>query len=146
MASASNCESLDARLASFKHRPASNSSLAYAGFSYTGPNDAVSCVFCHNTFENWGEDEEKLLTRHKALSPHCNGDAEMLELEDELRHLKASMLCRACKKTNVEQVTLPCGHLICCADCLSERRTCGACFALIKGTVQVYFAESVPDL
>ncbi|KAJ7310497.1 hypothetical protein JRQ81_007419 [Phrynocephalus forsythii] len=50
--------------------PVSSSTLAQAGFFYTGEQDKVKCFRCHITIEGWRQGDSAV-ERHKTVSPDC---------------------------------------------------------------------------
>nr|XP_006115453.1 E3 ubiquitin-protein ligase XIAP [Pelodiscus sinensis]XP_006115454.1 E3 ubiquitin-protein ligase XIAP [Pelodiscus sinensis]XP_006115455.1 E3 ubiquitin-protein ligase XIAP [Pelodiscus sinensis] len=50
--------------------PISSSTLARAGFFYTGEGDKVKCFSCHATIEGW-EHGDSAVGKHRTISPNC---------------------------------------------------------------------------
>ncbi|XP_046548285.1 death-associated inhibitor of apoptosis 1-like [Haliotis rubra] len=44
--------------------------------------------------------------------------------------------CRRCRVREVNMVFLPCGHMVCCAECGVISSTCDVCHAPIRGSVR----------
>jgi hypothetical protein len=53
--------------------------MARAGFYYTGFNDQVQCPSCNITVNSWTPDE-KPLTLHVLMSPHCSFVTKLLNI------------------------------------------------------------------
>ncbi|XP_028570914.2 E3 ubiquitin-protein ligase XIAP [Podarcis muralis] len=52
------------------HCPISSSTLAQAGFFYTGEGDKVKCFSCHAVIEGW-QNGDSAVGRHRTVSPNC---------------------------------------------------------------------------
>ncbi|NXX84361.1 XIAP ligase, partial [Urocolius indicus] len=62
------------------------STLAQAGFVYTGERDKVKCFSCFVTIEGWAPGDSAF-ERHKNLSPNCKFIAESTSLENNMQPL-----------------------------------------------------------
>lgn len=62
-------------------------------------------------------------------------------LKDRLRtensELKERTTCKICCESIVSIVFLPCGHLVCCAQCSPALKDCPVCRSTVKGTVRI---------
>ena len=63
-------------------------------------------------------------------------EAELLI--EENRQLKDLRLCKICLELNASIAFLPCGHLVCCADCAPAMMKCPICRECVKGTVKTF--------
>ena len=61
-------------------------------------------------------------------------------LEEENRQLKDQRMCKVCMDAEANILFLPCGHLVCCAECAPSLRNCAVCRSLIRGTVRTYLS------
>ncbi len=66
--------------------------------------------------------------------------AETRTLLEENRALKDQRMCKVCMDAEANIVFLPCGHLVCCANCAPALRNCAVCRSLIRGTVRTYLS------
>lgn len=59
------------------------------------------------------------------------------DMIDDLR-----IMCRMCNCSPATILLLPCGHLVCCDDCLMDVRRCpiNRCNKVVRGTKEVFFA------
>ncbi|RWS24136.1 uncharacterized protein B4U80_00746 [Leptotrombidium deliense] len=55
----------------YPHRLPSASSLARAGFYYSGEHDKVTCAFCSGTLGDWTIDDDPI-KEHQFWFPHCD--------------------------------------------------------------------------
>lgn len=62
-------------------------------------------------------------------------------LLSENEELKEQKTCKICCEETVSIVFLPCGHLVCCAQCSPALKDCPVCRTNIKGTVRVCLAD-----
>ncbi|XP_053390347.1 E3 ubiquitin-protein ligase XIAP-like [Mercenaria mercenaria] len=71
-----------------------------------------------------------------------DGDSSESEedIEESNRKLKDPVICKICFDAIACIITLPCGHMICCSQCISAFTTCAICRAQIKGTVRARMA------
>ena len=60
------------------------------------------------------------------------------ELQKQLNRLKESKNCRICMDAEVEVLFVPCGHVICCANCASMVKACPVCRVGITNMVRAY--------
>lgn len=63
--------------------------------------------------------------------------ADRTQLVAENEELKDRTRCKICCENSVSIVFLPCGHLVCCAQCAPALKKCAICRKEIKGTVRV---------
>lgn len=59
------------------------------------------------------------------------------KLEEQNREIKEKISCVICCEAERAITFLPCGHLVCCAQCAPACNTCAVCRKEIKGTVKV---------
>ncbi|XP_045193762.2 baculoviral IAP repeat-containing protein 3-like [Mercenaria mercenaria] len=62
------------------------------------------------------------------------------DIVEENRKLKDPVMCKICFDAMACIITLPCGHMICCSQCISALSKCAICRAQIKGTVRALMA------
>ena len=67
-------------------------------------------------------------------------DFETKKLRQENRQLKDQRMCKVCMDAEANIVFLPCGHLVCCANCAPALRNCAVCRSKIRGTVRTYLS------
>jgi hypothetical protein len=71
------------------------------------------------------------------------GDTSQTDQKDEEelnRQLKGRITCKICFNAIACIITLPCGHMVSCPQCIPARTKCAACRAHIKGTVRAIMA------
>lgn len=61
-------------------------------------------------------------------------------LKTENEKFKSSVICRNCNLNNVQILTLPCSHIVCCEKCADRLDNCPLCDDRILGTVRIYMA------
>ncbi|XP_060585583.1 putative inhibitor of apoptosis [Ruditapes philippinarum] len=69
-------------------------------------------------------------------SDESEAEVNRMELLEENRKLKDPVLCKICLDKIATIITLPCGHMSSCSQCISALSTCAICRARIKGTVR----------
>ncbi|XP_053390348.1 E3 ubiquitin-protein ligase XIAP-like [Mercenaria mercenaria] len=71
-----------------------------------------------------------------------DGDSSESEedIEESNRKLKDPITCKICFDAIACIITLPCGHMVCCSQCISALTKCAICRAQIKGTVRARMA------
>ena len=62
----------------------------------------------------------------------------ILKLEEENERLKKERTCCICLDSKVEQLFLPCSHMVCCMQCSLSVTQCPICRKHIKATARVY--------
>jgi len=65
---------------------------------------------------------------------------KMKKLNREVQTLKQSLTCKLCMDKEVSQVLLPCGHVICCNQCVAKIQICPICRGEIVDSKIVYFS------
>ncbi|KAM9127415.1 E3 ubiquitin-protein ligase XIAP isoform 1-T1 [Pangshura tecta] len=73
--------------------PISASTLARAGFFYTGEGDKVKCFSCHATFEGW-EHGDSAVGRHRKISPKCKFIGRFNFLKKDTHPVLQNCQCR----------------------------------------------------
>ncbi|EMP35412.1 Baculoviral IAP repeat-containing protein 4 [Chelonia mydas] len=73
--------------------PISASTLARAGFFYTGEGDKVKCFSCHATIEGW-EHGDSAVGRHRKISPKCKFIARFNFLKKDMHPVLQNCQCR----------------------------------------------------
>ncbi|XP_074863529.1 E3 ubiquitin-protein ligase XIAP [Carettochelys insculpta] len=73
--------------------PISASTLARAGFFYTGEGDRVKCFSCHATTEGW-EHGDSAVGRHRRISPNCKFITRYNFLNKEMHPVLQNGQCR----------------------------------------------------
>lgn len=76
---------------------------------------------------------------HKLKTISKAKDKKTLLTENE--EFKEQKTCKICCEEIVSIVFLPCGHLVCCAQCSPALKNCPVCRNEIKGTVRVCLAD-----
>ncbi|XP_053378018.1 baculoviral IAP repeat-containing protein 7-like [Mercenaria mercenaria] len=62
------------------------------------------------------------------------------DIEETNRKLKDPVTCKICFNAIACIITLPCGHMVCCSQCIPALTKCAVCRAQIKGTVRALMA------
>ncbi|CAM4602863.1 E3 ubiquitin-protein ligase XIAP [Lepidochelys kempii] len=73
--------------------PISASTLARAGFFYTGEGDKVKCFSCHATIEGW-EHGDSAAGRHRKISPKCKFIARFNFFKKDMHPVLQNCQCR----------------------------------------------------
>lgn len=79
-------------------------------------------------------------------SGEVNSDGEQYhtesddDIEEANRQLKENVTCKICYDSLASVIVLPCGHMICCPQCVSALTKCAICRIQIKGTVRAIMA------
>lgn len=60
-------------------------------------------------------------------------------MERENESMREARTCKICCEKMVAIVFLPCGHLVCCAQCAPALKKCPMCRQPIKGSTRVTF-------
>lgn len=62
------------------------------------------------------------------------------DIEEINKQLKDQVACKICFDAIASIITLPCGHMISCSQCISALSNCAMCRTEIKGTVRALMA------
>lgn len=62
---------------------------------------------------------------------------------DSTGNVDKSLLCVKCKTKTSSVITLPCGHMCTCEDCIAKTEKCPTCKTQIAGTVKALFATTM---
>lgn len=65
---------------------------------------------------------------------------DKMKLEEQNREIKEKTNCIICCEATRAITFLPCGHLVCCAQCAPACSNCAVCRKDIKGTIKVTLA------
>ncbi|KAJ8315519.1 hypothetical protein KUTeg_007669 [Tegillarca granosa] len=76
-------------------------------------------------------------TEKESSDPSIPDTTDRTKLMAENEELKDRTRCKICCENSVSIVFLPCGHLVCCAQCAPALKNCAICRKEIKGTVRV---------
>ena len=97
------------------------------------------CKLCKNMClvkENCSSGE---LVEH-IVKPEPLHSYRIMRLKTENEKLKSSLICKCCHFAQVETLTLPCAHIVCCEKCADAATNCPLCSERILGTVRIYMA------
>lgn len=97
------------------------------------------------------QERKEELERMKYNKLHCNEmtddietdeaiDSDDEDFEETNRRLKEPLTCKICFDAVACIITLPCGHMVSCAQCVSALTACAVCRAKIKGRVRALMA------
>ena len=75
--------------------------------------------------------------RHNEREQEGAALSDITSLRRELEQLEDKMKCKICLDAEVDQLFLPCRHIICCGDCARKVARCPVCREIIQGTVNV---------
>lgn len=78
------------------------------------------------------EDQLEAISKDKT---DLGSSLDEADIEDN-RNLKDVVTCKICFDAVPCIITLPCGHMVTCAQCISALKACAVCRAEIKGTVR----------
>ncbi|KAH9490456.1 hypothetical protein Btru_033911 [Bulinus truncatus] len=138
--------------------------MARAGFFYAGYSDCVRCFYCGLGLKSWkqGDNICREHAKHKStckfhLSLHQRNLCSSLQeertaeepssvtvtiqnlLQRENQVLRRQINCKVCTMSPIQDLFLPCGHLITCQDCTNIFTDCPTCRKTILATVKVIF-------
>ncbi|KAI0242443.1 Baculoviral IAP repeat-containing protein 7-B [Lamellibrachia satsuma] len=148
--------------------PVSPESLARAGFYCTGVPSEVCCFFCGGRLSRWQPNDDPM-AKHRQLYPDCGfvrlnaefvshsapdpqserenatsikiaAAADMEQQHTVASSQTATLTCKVCLDAETNIVFLPCGHLVCCANCAVAFSTCPVCRAAVQGCVRTFLA------
>jgi len=75
------------------------------------------------------------------LSEKDRNISEIISQKDsEIQNLQNWRNCKVCMAEEVDQVFIPCGHVICCKICITQLQTCPICRKAIDNTLLAYFS------
>ena len=63
---------------------------------------------------------------------------DLIRLKTENEKFKSAMICKICNDRQVQTLTLPCAHVVCCEPCTEANDNCPLCDAKILGYVRIY--------
>merc|ERR1712242_643286 len=69
-----------------------------------------------------------------------NSSKDLKSPEEELQQLKGQRLCKVCFVEERNVAFLPCGHLICCVNCVPSLKDCPYCRQPITGTLKTFMS------
>ena len=81
------------------------------------------------------EDTDQTVT-FNGKSDLTSQDIETLRKANET--LRSNMTCKICLDEPVQELFLPCRHLVCCSHCAASVRTCPFCRQRIVGTIKAF--------
>lgn len=67
-------------------------------------------------------------------------EEDIKEMEETNRKLKDPLTCKICFDSIACIITLPCGHMVSCSQCIAALSACAVCRGQIKGTVRALMA------
>jgi len=67
-------------------------------------------------------------------------DRAISKKDSEIQDLQNWRNCKVCMQEEVDQVFIPCGHVICCKICITKLQTCPICRKPIVDTLLAYFS------
>lgn len=73
-------------------------------------------------------------------SSNASHSYRFMRLKSENEKLQNSLMCRRCHSTQVQTLTLPCCHIVCCEACADAIDDCPLCMTRILGTVKIFLA------
>ena len=75
---------------------------------------------------------------HDVVSTSLSFLIAVASLTKEYERLKQERMCKVCLVQESRTIFHPCGHLVCCAPCSDEVRTCPVCRAVILQKSRAY--------
>jgi len=95
-------------------------------------------LFLHHNKSN---SELELECKNQGLNEFLKiSEDQNSKLEKEIQNVKESRLCKICLDKEVSQVFLPCGHSICCNECVVGIQICPICRDWIQKSQTIYFS------
>nr|XP_022289975.1 putative inhibitor of apoptosis [Crassostrea virginica] len=73
---------------------------------------------------------------------HYDQFSERDDLVREFFDLSETLNCRICREREKCFAFLPCGHLVCCADCAPAMKRCPICDGPVTGTIKAMFGTA----
>jgi len=67
-------------------------------------------------------------------------DRDLSQKAREIQDLQHWRKCKVCMENEVDQVFIPCGHVICCKTCITKLQICPICRKSIDDTLLAYFS------
>ena len=92
-------------------------------------NYKCDCCMCQS------EDEESIESENEKLVKY-----NTMKLKFDNENLKKSVICKVCKESQVQILSLPCTHINMCEPCADIATHCPSCCERILGTVRIYMA------
>ena len=91
--------------------------------------------------QNRNESISELECKNQGLNEFLKiAEDQNSKLEKEIQNVKESRLCKICLDKEVSQVFLPCGHSICCNECVVGIQICPICRDNIQKSQMIYFS------
>ena len=91
--------------------------------------------------QNRNESNSELQFKNQGLNDFLKiAEDQNSKLEKENQNIKESRLCKICLDKEVSQVFLPCGHSICCNECVVGIQICPICRENIRKSQMIYFS------
>ncbi|KAK3589187.1 hypothetical protein CHS0354_018898 [Potamilus streckersoni] len=81
---------------------------------------------------------EQSLSQLKYEQVEDNKKLDAKALKEENQRLRDMSICKICMDNASCIVFLPCGHMVCCANCSPAMRKCPICRVLVRGTVKAF--------
>jgi len=75
-----------------------------------------------------------------STSLHYINDPKLKKLTDERQKLNETFICHKCQQHKIDQLFLPCRHMVACGKCSDTTKNCFKCSKVIVGTVKVFTA------
>eukprot|EP00095_Tigriopus_kingsejongensis_P005266 maker-scaffold464_size163657-snap-gene-0.31 protein:Tk05266 transcript:maker-scaffold464_size163657-snap-gene-0.31-mRNA-1 annotation:"apoptosis 2 inhibitor" len=109
--------------------------------SAVGPPQSESIEELSSSSQPRGKGPEPEVVKSKSLGDPISGSMfGSDQLEQENRLLKEQRTCKICMDNEIGVVFIPCGHLICCIQCVPALKDCPLCRQPIEGTVKTYMS------
>ena len=94
--------------------------------------------------ENRNNTQNNAIKKRNTQSSHnirteTKKDYHDLKLENE--SLKEALRCKICLNAEACIITVPCGHMITCPQCVGPLEKCNLCSAPIQGTIRAFMAD-----
>jgi len=151
--------SYERRLNSFDNWPISLKirpvELSEAGFFYSGKGDQTICFYCGLGLKDW-EDHDDVWREHARLSTKCNFvllkkgktsrkqtndcDRDKNGVGDDEEPIMERLLCKICRKNEMNTMFVPCSHIAACTDCVLLIKNCPICRAPYTSVTKVYLS------
>jgi len=84
--------------------------------------------------------EEALKRVSKLEHDLSEKDRDISEKDCKIQEFQNWRTCKVCMQEEVDQVFIPCGHVICCKICITQLQTCPICRKAIDNTLLAYFS------
>ena len=96
-----------------------------------------------NLMESWKHTQDRIerleVENQNLMESWKNAEGRILNLSSEVEKEKDLRICIICMDEEISHVFLPCGHAICCKNCINNIQKCPNCRKNVCNSVMLYF-------